>query len=276
MSIKKPIFFLTGIIWPISLYLISTPGEFIKYILPASLLIFSFWLYKKEYSFFLYPLLLTPFIDEKLALFPIFFIILISLLKIKISGKNKILFLIMAILIVVISGKGFKQNSIFKDDYEERQKIIQNIHLYPDTLTARIYQNKLRIYINKFSENFFGLIDPGNYFFSFHPRGDILINKNLVKFPFITIIPILIGFLEFKKIKNYKFIIVLLSAGILSLSFIEIFDRTDFILWPVLMIILVHGIESIKSSKNKTLSNLFFTFFIAIYLIEFIRLFYIY
>jgi hypothetical protein len=124
--------------------------------------------------------------------------------------------------------------------------------------------------------NFFALIDPGNYFFSFHPGEGKIINQNLVKFPFLAIIPVIIGFLEFGKLKVRKYITVILLSSILSLTFVEIFDRSDFILWLPLSLIFIHGFNMLYRSKNKILLRTISVLFIINCVIELIRIIVIY
>jgi hypothetical protein len=139
-----------------------------------------------------------------------------------------------------------------------------------------VFQNKARIVTDKFSINLTALIDPGNYFFSFHPREGVVNNQNLIKYPFLTIIPLLIGLIYFKKLKYYKFIISIFFSGIFSLSFLEIFDRSDFLLWLPITIFFIHGINQIYNYKKRRLFLLFSLAFVLSCLIEFLRIPYIY
>jgi hypothetical protein len=268
--------FLGSIFWFLGSFLTNNSEELVKNTLPVILAIISFWFYKKGNTLFPLPILLIPIINTKLALFPFLALGSLFLTKPKTSNPLMKVFVLTSLIIFLFNIKIFFQQSIFKPDYEARQEVLRNIHLYPNPTMARVYQNKARIITDKFADNFLALIDPGNYFFSFHPREDILINRNLVKYPFMTIIPVLIGILEFKKIKNSKFIIAILTASIFSLSFVEIFDGSDFILWLPITLLFIHGVKIIYKSKYIFLPFMFSVFFIINCLIELVRIFFIY
>ena len=273
---KKIIIILGAIFWPLSLFLTNQPQFFLNYTISAALLIIFFLISIKKGRVFLFPILIIPFIDVKLTL--LLFTIFAGLIatKIKIPNYHKIIYFTFSIIIFTTVHQAFLQQSIFKYDYEKRQEVLREIHFYPNPTMARIYQNKARIITDKFTDNFLALIDPGNYFFSFHPREDVLINQNIIKYPFIAIIPVLLGFLEIRKLKQWKFILSTFIAGVFALSFLEIFDGSDFILWLPLTLVFVHGIDIIYKSKNKNLHKFFLYIFILNCLIEFTRIFYIY
>src|SRR5512141_2062856 len=120
--------------------------------------------------------------------------------------------------------------TIFAKDYQAEQLILRNIHLYPNVLLARTFQNKGRIYLNKFADNFFAITDPNNYFFGLHPRPIVPDNKNLFKFPFLGILFFGYGIFTIKK---YKFRVPLAATFlflIIILSTLKNFDGYDFVL----------------------------------------------
>ena len=222
--------FFIFITWPISLILHNQNLDVVKYILPAILLLVSFLMYKKNKENYFLPTFLIPFIEPKLAILPF----LITLL-----GKKKSIFIFISLIPLLIFMKPFWGQTIFIKDYEKRQEVIRNTYLYPNVITARIYQNKVKIITDKFNGNLFALIDPNNYFFAFHPREITQDNQNINKFPFITIIFFIIALFNIEKLKNKKFILITLLASVLSLSVLTNYDRNDFILWvPVSLLIL--------------------------------------
>lgn len=152
--------------------------------------------------------------------------------------------------------------TIFEKDYQAEQLILRNIHLYPDTFTARVFQNKARIYINKFSGNFFALTDPNNYFFGLHPRPIVPDNKNIFKFPFVAIIFFLYGVFTIRRYKYKKELGIILSILIILLSLLKNFDGYDFILWIPLSLVIVHGTKMLSKDKDSI-----FTFTSIIFII---------
>ena len=138
--------------------------------------------------------------------------------------------------------------TVFVNDYQAEQRILDKINLYPTVFFARVYQNKGRIYLDKITDNFFALTDPSNYFFGFHPR-EIIGNQNLKKFPFVSIIFFLTGLFYFKSLKHKKFILIFSSVSLFYLSILENFDRVDFLLWLPITLITLHGLN--LNYKNK-------------------------
>ena len=138
--------------------------------------------------------------------------------------------------------------TVFVNDYQAEQRILDKINLYPTVFFARVYQNKGRIYLDKITDNFFALADPSNYFFGFHPR-EIIGNQNLKKFPLVSIIFFLTGLYYFKSLKHKKFILIYSSISLFYLSILENFDRGDFLLWLPITLIILHGLNI--NYKNK-------------------------
>lgn len=130
--------------------------------------------------------------------------------------------------------------TIFTKDYEAEQLILRNTQLYPTIIEARLFQNKGRIYLNKFTENFFALSDPNYYFFGLHPRPIVPDNKNLFKYPFVAIVFFFYGILEIGKFKYRKILLILSVFLLTSLSILKNFDGYDIILWFPVSSIIVH------------------------------------
>lgn len=257
------IFFIFAM-WPIALMLHNRNLDIIKYILPTILLLISFLMYKKDKKYYFLPTFLIPFIDPKLAILPF----LITLL-----GKNKSIFILISLIPILIFIKPFWGQTIFIKDYEKTQEIIRNTYLYPNVLTARTYQNKVKIVTDKFNSNFFALIDPNNYFFAFHPREVYTNNQNLNKFPFITIILFIIAFFNLEKLKNKKFILITLVASILSLSILTNYDRNDFILWVPISLLILEGYRKFFETIPKKYIFISKTLIVGLSLWELFRVF---
>ncbi len=273
---KKIIIFLGLVFWPLGLYLTNQTNKLWVYFSPALLILASFFLYKKKSKFYPLPIILIPLVDSKLALFPVICAALLIFTHKNHSLKFKAIFIFISLLILFIVRKQFISQSIFKLEYESKQKILREINLYPNPLFARIYQNKAKIISDKMIGNLLALIDPGNYFFSFHPREGILVNKNLIKYPFLAIIPFFLSFIGIKMVKHKRFFILILVSGILSLTFIEIFDESDFILWLPLAYFYLNGWKKLSLNKNKLSTYLFYLLFLLNSIIELSRIFFVY
>ncbi len=236
------------LLWPINLYFANTPSNFTNYIIPAIILLISYFLYIKNDRYYLLPILSIGLFEKKLLIFPVIFILLEIFKK---FNKVKLLTLFMSLVILLVNWQPFKGQTILNKDYEMEQTIIRNTYLYPSIPMARIFQNKLRIYLNKFSENTFALIDPNNYFFGFHPRQITVTNQNLYKYPFISIVFILYGVYYINNHKYKDFIAFSLVSGILSLSLLQNFDRNDFLLWIPISLIFIHGVEKLYKDRPR-------------------------
>lgn len=245
--------------WPISLFLHNTSHDFLSNIIPTILIGLSFFLFKKDRNIYLFPLLLIPIFEPKLTLLPL----LTSLADILWGRQRiKIIVLLLSLLLIPLFFKSFAGQTIFRIDQEAQQKVIGKTYLYPHPLIARIYQNKLRVVIDRLTDNFFALTDPNNYFFGFHPREIIVENQNLKKFSFVGLIFPFFGLYHFLKLEEKRFVIVLGIASLVSLSLLTNFDRADIILWIPLGMLFVHGINMVyKKTKIKTLILIFYFFF---------------
>lgn len=153
--------------------------------------------------------------------------------------------------------------TIFVSDYEAKQLILRNTYLYPNVLTARIFQNKARVYLNKFTNNFFALTDPNNYFFGFHPQPIVPDNKNLFKFPFVAIIFFLYGLYTIKGYKYKNCLAFVTTLLLLVLSVLKNFDGYDFVLWVPVSLVIIHGIGMLKKDNKKvfTITSIVFLIF---------------
>lgn len=231
MKLKNIAVLLGLVFWPLSLFINNTLGDFLKYIIPI--------------------------IEPKLILLPLIYFAF---------RKNIKLFLVFLFIFIIIFNRFWGQ-TIFKTDYEAQQEVIRQTLLYPNPLSARIFHNKVRIYIDKFNNNFFALTDPNNYFFRFAPRQITVDNQNLKKFPSLAIFSMLVGFYYLNKAKYKNQIVTFLIASILSLCVLTVFDRNDFILWFPLSAIFIYGAKFINSKA-------FWVVFIALSSLELLQILY--
>jgi len=260
--LKRITIVLILVTWPLSLFLNNTQSNFINYATPAILILFSYFLHTKNYKQYYLPLLLIPFIQPKLAVLPLLF------LWMNFNKKN-ILPLILSLLIFFAFVKPFFGQTIFRADYEAGQQVLIQQKLYPSVFLARLFQNKARIPLEKISNNFFALTDPNNYFFGFAPGQIKIDNQNLDKFPFLSILFLLIGFYFLNKNKDKKFLITIFITAILNLSILTNFDRNDFILWVPLFLVICEGLNIFnKKFKYAKFFELIFIVYAAVGLVR--------
>ncbi len=252
---KKIAIFLILITWPISLLLNNTFKDFLSYIF--------------------------PFINPKFAIFPLLFVVIYFKFKKPLfTGQGvKALLILISLIIFVLFLKPFYGQTIFISNNDAKQEIIQKANLYNSIFLARIFQNKARIPLNKLTNNFFALTDPNNYFFGFAPRQITVDNQNLKKFPFLSLPFLLIGLFYLTKLRDWKLITAFLVVALINLSLLTNFDRNDFILWPFLSLIIIHGLNifdtKFKSTKYYGVATSFAYEFIFIVFaaIEILRIF---
>lgn len=266
--VSRALIIIVFIFWPISLYLANSKADFIRYIVPSLSIILSYFLFKTKKIYYLIPLLLIPIFEPKLSILPIIAVLIDFIFDKKFI--KLILGITVSLILLLFNFNSFKGETIFQKDYEAQQLVIRNIHLYPKPLIARIYQNKARTIIDKFDDNFFALTDPNNYFFAFHPREIPVKNQNLAKFPFLTIFLFIFGLFKCIKEKSNKYLFVIISSLILSLSILTNFDRQDFVLWFPLTLIIVEGIKYFIDNFQK-IYKYAFTVFILISIWELVR-----
>ncbi len=244
--LKKITIFLILIVWPISLFVNNTPKDFLNYLL--------------------------PFLNPKFAIFPLLFIVIYFRFKKPVlTLKTQALLIVISTIILILFLKPFYGQTIFITNNDAKQELIQKGNLYNSIFLARLFQNKVRIPLDKATSNFFALIDPNNYFFGFAPRQIAVDNQNLKKFPFLSLPFMLIGLYYFTKNKNWKLILGILITSIINLSLLTNFDRNDFIMWIPLSLIIIHGLNTFDVKFKY--AKYYYTIFIVFSLIEILRLF---
>jgi hypothetical protein len=269
MKLKILIIFICLSFWPTSLFLVNTFSDFIHYLVPTLFLICFYLLYKKNIFLYSIPLLAIPFFDPKLALIPVLFFAINSILE---RNKLNLISLIVSLLIVGVLFFQFRNQTVFYPDHNAYQKVIQETRLYDSILEARVFHNKARVYLDRIDRNFFALIDINNYFTGFHPREITVDNQNLKKFPTFSIFFMIFTLLNLKKLKSTKIIFTLLVASLINISLLSVFDRTDFILYLPFSLLIINGVNLI-ASKHSLKTNLLFIFFILISSVEYLKIF---
>jgi len=265
---KFLVIFLVLLSWPLNLYLANTHQDFLQYLTPLVLITISFFLYINKYKYCSLPSLLIPVFEPKLAIFPVLFVL--SQVPFSKDKKISLMVLALSLILLAVSWKPFWGQTIFTPDYQARQEVLRNIHLYPTPFLARMFQNKVKIIGDKFTGNLFALTDPNNYFFAFHPREITVTNQNLDKYPFLALAFLLVGIYFFAKNPYKRFILASFFAGVISLSLLTNFDRQDFILWLPISLVVLGGIQQTLAKKNR-LVNLFAVLFIVFAIIQFLR-----
>jgi len=114
--------------------------------------------------------------------------------------------------------------------------------------TSRIkkfYYNKTTIIKDRYFKNLLVLTDLNNYFFSMHPREDISGVNYRFKYPFWTIIFLVLGIKATVKNKKYTWIWRLMLFEMLVLSFLKQMDGWDIILFLPISWLMILGVKEI-------------------------------
>lgn len=255
------------VFWPVSFVLANTQTWPI-FILAATVLTVDWILYLKKYKYHYYLYLLLPLIHPVYLVFPMIFL----LLNFKDYRKplSLISYSLIFIVISIFSYKTFYAYSIFTPDPLAKDTLIKKISLIPNRDLARIYENKTTVSQEKYKANIFLSLDLNNYFFSLHPREEGN-SQNLSKYPYLTVIPFLLGLFSLLENVHKKWLITIFIAAILSLGFINNQDRYDLLIFLPVSLLCFYGLKRLASS-----SNLFFWIFsfafIPISLIELARI----
>lgn len=155
------------------------------------------------------------------------------------------------------------KNSVFVVSPLDYDTLVKSIGLFKSRSLARLEYNRFTPMVAKYSLNFFSLIDPNNYFFGFHPRENVIPNQNLIKFPPLSIVFFLTGLYLWSNLKHHRFIFSLSLISILSLSFLNIFDGFDLILYLPLALIIRHGLRQFSAKKSFFVAPFLFLFCLA-------------
>jgi hypothetical protein len=246
MNVKKSLFFVLSFftfdLWPVNLYLKNTLPDFISYVIPALLLITSYFLYSKQNKYYLAPILLIGIYEKKFAILPLIFCFFDTITNFK---KETVSLLVVSLTIFFWQFTPYRGQTVFNRDYEGEQLLIRNIHIYPNIPMARAFQNKANLYLGKVTNNMFYLTDLNNYFFAGHPAPTTKPTQELYKFYWPLIIFLLIGIYSFKDIKGKNFVLISLISCLISLSLLNNYDRNDFILWYPIGLLITNGIKKI-------------------------------
>ena len=252
--------------WPMS-FLLANKQSFIIYTLALAILLIGWILYLKKIKYYYFVYLVLPLIHPAYLVFP--FVAIIFIVR---NSKKSLLAIYSSILIFIsiFSYKTFYAYSIFTPDPLAIDTISKKNSLIPNPLLGKLFENKTTVFQVKFKSNFFVSMDINNYFFSLHPQ-EMGNNQNLNKYPYLAIIPFLIGLFYIMDNRQKKWIISSFLTAAFSLAFINNQDKFDIILYLPITLICIFGLIKLSKISNK-FYWLFTLVFISISTIEFVRI----
>lgn len=120
----------------------------------------------------------------------------------------------------------------------------------------KFYYNKATIFKDRYLKNLGVMIDLNNYFFIMHPREDVAGVDYRFKYPFITIIFLVLAIkktIQDRKMRKFWWI---LCGGILILSFLKQVDGWDIVLYLPITYLLIIGAKELNKNKYSWLIEL--------------------
>lgn len=113
------------------------------------------------------------------------------------------------------------------------------------SLIKKFYYNKVTIIKDRYFKNFLVLIDLNNYFFAMHPREDVSGVDYRFKYPWWTIIFLILGIQVAVKNKKYTWIWWTTLLIMIILSFLKYMDCWDFVLFFPISWLMILGVKKL-------------------------------
>jgi len=267
---KNLIFWVSAVLmlvfWPLS-FVLANLNSWMAFVVATTILILDWILYLKKFKYHYFLYLILPLLHPAYLIFPI----IAAIWHLKDAKKIAVVIYAIAIIIIsIFSVKTFYAYSIFTPDPLAKDTLIKKISLIPNRNLARIFKNRTSVYQDKYKSNLFITLDLNNYFFALHPQ-ELGSNQNLIKFPYLAIIPFLLGLFYFWKNRDKAWIFQIFLVSILSVGLINNQDRFDLLLYVPISLICISGLMKLKDLFGKYFW-IFSLIFIPISLIELIRL----
>lgn len=239
-----------GICWPLSFYKANGFGGISWAIVAVVATVATSYYLSKNFDgkYELLPLAAMPLVDIRYALVPILAVLIKSVLEKRIVVLNSAIMLFCGVIFLLNFGT-YKNLSIIPRNALEEHYVNTKLSLYENKHEARLLNNKITSLGSKYLNNFFALVDFNNYFFSMHPREIVGENQNLMKYPYIYVFAFFTGIYYLKKSKDAKWLITILTATVLSLSFLSNFDKFDLILWIPIFMIVTNGVAVVRKKR---------------------------
>lgn len=107
----------------------------------------------------------------------------------------------------------------------------------------------MRLELTGYTKNVLVMTSLNNYFFGNNPQVDVNEQNHRAKFPYVAILPFLIGI--YMSIKNKRHLKLWLMGLIIVLfaSFLKNMDGWDFLMYPIVGVIIVDGLKDIGKHK---------------------------
>lgn len=158
------------------------------------------------------------------------------------------------IFVIVIGGWGWSlwQNpsqwsleTIFYPPVGEERRLFEEKKGLDTSSVKRLYYNKATIYLNRYTTNFFGLLDVNSYFFRGHPREDVSGRVFRSKVFWLLILPFFSGLWRVKL--GGKWLVILAVLAVLKNP-----DGWDLIMVVPIGLIINNGFTNLEQWWRKS------------------------
>lgn len=190
-----------------------------------------------------------------LSLAPVFFYL----------SSKKVLFRFISILLLIIIAffqwqTTISQSLVLLDNDEQRIHQMRLNFYNPSQHYIRVLFKRLNLkeflegdfntVFSRVQRNFFETIDPNVYFFAGHPRERVWAS-DFEKFPFILVLPFLLGLYQIILKKDWLLILTTLLSIILLSSIGHKNPVGPFLLFPFIVISIFYGVTSVLGNIKK-------------------------
>lgn len=129
--------------------------------------------------------------------------------------------------------------TIFYPPAGEEKRLFEEKKGLDTSPVKRFYYNKATIYFNRYTANFFGLLDINSYFFGGHPREDVSGRVFRLKIFWLLVLPFFLGLWRMRL--GRKWLVVLAVLAILKNP-----DGWDFIMTVPIGLIIDNGFTNLE------------------------------
>lgn len=256
------------IFWPIS-FILANNNTWPIFFTASIVLLVDWVLYLKKFKYHYFLYLILPLIHPVYLFFPL----IVLFLNIKEMKRyfSLISYTVILVFVSLLTYRTFYAYSIFTPDPLAWDTLNKKISLIPNRNLARVFENKTTIAQDKFKANIFTSLDLNNYFFSLHPQesGD---NQNLNKYPYLSIIPFLLGLYFILENVHKRWIVTTFITTIISIGLINNQDRFDVLIYLPVSLLCFYGLRKLANTPN-VLFWIFSILFIPLSIVELIRIF---
>ena len=158
----------------------------------------------------------------------------------------------------------FNKATIFYPITEEEKWNFEKKLALDTSSFKKFYYNKTTIVKDRYMKNFLVMTDLNNYFFGMHPREDVPGVDYRIKYPFVTVVFLILAIKATIKNKKHIKVWFLLLGEIMLLSFLKQIDGWDIVLFFPLTYLLIVGSKELNKYKFSGIINLAIVLLMAI------------